>query len=184
MNARIVSVACSCLGLALALGAGCSDDPTEPETIDPTAIGQVVEQAGRLDPLDVLDSGGEAVAFLRQRFDERRAVGLSAQRLAQPFHCLDDAVVGDGDAVPGAVDDVFFEDRLAVVREEEQQNVHLPVAEADPFGAVGEAALVCVELEGAEGPQVREVAHFGSTSCKALFVCRGCGEPFDHFKAL
>ncbi|MGO4534456.1 1,2-phenylacetyl-CoA epoxidase subunit PaaD [Leifsonia sp. 2MCAF36] len=30
----------------------------------------------------------------------------------------------------------------------------------------------------------REVAHFGSTSCKALFVCRGCGEPFDHFKAL
>jgi ring-1,2-phenylacetyl-CoA epoxidase subunit PaaD len=30
----------------------------------------------------------------------------------------------------------------------------------------------------------REVAHFGSTSCKALFVCSECGEPFDHFKAL
>ncbi|WP_374009836.1 1,2-phenylacetyl-CoA epoxidase subunit PaaD [Leifsonia sp. LS-T14] len=30
----------------------------------------------------------------------------------------------------------------------------------------------------------REVAHFGSTACKALFVCRACGEPFDHFKAL
>ncbi|MEA1264390.1 1,2-phenylacetyl-CoA epoxidase subunit PaaD [Microbacterium maritypicum] len=28
----------------------------------------------------------------------------------------------------------------------------------------------------------REVSHFGSTSCKALFECRGCLEPFDHFK--
>ncbi|MGN7798091.1 PaaD-like zinc ribbon domain-containing protein, partial [Leifsonia sp. 22587] len=30
----------------------------------------------------------------------------------------------------------------------------------------------------------REVAHFGSTSCKALYVCNACSEPFDHFKAL
>ena len=29
----------------------------------------------------------------------------------------------------------------------------------------------------------REVSHFGSTSCKALYVCQKCGEPFDHFKA-
>lgn len=28
----------------------------------------------------------------------------------------------------------------------------------------------------------REVSHFGSTSCKALYECRGCLEPFDHFK--
>ncbi|KDA06572.1 phenylacetic acid degradation protein [Microbacterium sp. CH12i] len=30
----------------------------------------------------------------------------------------------------------------------------------------------------------KEVAHFGSTSCKALFECRACLEPFDHFKVL
>ncbi|TDN91707.1 1,2-phenylacetyl-CoA epoxidase subunit PaaD [Microbacterium sp. BK668] len=29
----------------------------------------------------------------------------------------------------------------------------------------------------------REVARFGSTSCKALYECRSCLEPFDHFKA-
>jgi ring-1,2-phenylacetyl-CoA epoxidase subunit PaaD len=29
----------------------------------------------------------------------------------------------------------------------------------------------------------REVSHFGSTSCKALYVCQKCSEPFDHFKA-
>ncbi|MCK3769143.1 phenylacetate-CoA oxygenase subunit PaaJ [Microbacterium aerolatum] len=30
----------------------------------------------------------------------------------------------------------------------------------------------------------REVARFGSTSCKALYECRECLEPFDHFKVL
>ncbi|MFH8251846.1 1,2-phenylacetyl-CoA epoxidase subunit PaaD [Microbacterium sp. B2969] len=29
----------------------------------------------------------------------------------------------------------------------------------------------------------REIARFGSTSCKALWECRACLEPFDHFKA-
>ena len=30
----------------------------------------------------------------------------------------------------------------------------------------------------------KEVARFGSTSCKALYECRACLEPFDHFKVL
>ncbi len=30
----------------------------------------------------------------------------------------------------------------------------------------------------------REVSRFGSTSCKALFECRTCLEPFDHFKVI
>ena len=29
----------------------------------------------------------------------------------------------------------------------------------------------------------RETSHFGSTSCKSLWVCQQCREPFDHFKA-
>ncbi len=29
----------------------------------------------------------------------------------------------------------------------------------------------------------RELSHFGSTSCKALYVCQRCPEPFDLFKA-
>jgi ring-1,2-phenylacetyl-CoA epoxidase subunit PaaD len=27
-----------------------------------------------------------------------------------------------------------------------------------------------------------ETSHFGSTACKSLWKCLGCGEPFDHFK--
>ena len=30
----------------------------------------------------------------------------------------------------------------------------------------------------------RELAHFGSTSCKSLYECRDCLEPFDYFKVL
>ena len=30
----------------------------------------------------------------------------------------------------------------------------------------------------------RELARFGSTSCKALYACRACLEPFDYFKVI
>lgn len=30
----------------------------------------------------------------------------------------------------------------------------------------------------------REISRFGSTSCKALWECQSCGEPFDRFKEL
>ena len=30
----------------------------------------------------------------------------------------------------------------------------------------------------------REVSHFGSTPCKALWTCRSCAEPFDSFKPI
>ena len=32
--------------------------------------------------------------------------------------------------------------------------------------------------------RTREVSRFGSTSCKALFECLDCLEPFDHFKVI
>jgi ring-1,2-phenylacetyl-CoA epoxidase subunit PaaD len=30
----------------------------------------------------------------------------------------------------------------------------------------------------------REVSHFGSTPCQAMWTCRSCAEPFDSFKAI
>ncbi|MFP5334177.1 MAG: 1,2-phenylacetyl-CoA epoxidase subunit PaaD [Actinomycetes bacterium] len=33
-------------------------------------------------------------------------------------------------------------------------------------------------------PDTRELSRFGSTACKALWQCRSCAEPFDHFKAI
>ncbi|HLF43190.1 MAG TPA: 1,2-phenylacetyl-CoA epoxidase subunit PaaD [Acidimicrobiia bacterium] len=40
-------------------------------------------------------------------------------------------------------------------------------------------AVLCPRCD-ASGP--RMVSRFGSTACKALMVCAGCGEPFDWFK--
>lgn len=33
-------------------------------------------------------------------------------------------------------------------------------------------------------PDTRELSRFGSTACKALWVCNHCREPFDYFKAI
>ncbi len=32
--------------------------------------------------------------------------------------------------------------------------------------------------------ETRELSHFSSSACRALRVCRSCGEPFEHFKQL
>ncbi|TCC16893.1 1,2-phenylacetyl-CoA epoxidase subunit PaaD [Kribbella speibonae] len=33
-------------------------------------------------------------------------------------------------------------------------------------------------------PNTSELSRFGSTSCKSLWRCNSCREPFDHFKAI
>ena len=55
-----------------------------------------------------------------------------------------------------------------------------------PPGGMVQSGPIRVQL-GVACPQcgslhTRELARFGSTSCKALFVCQRCQEPFDHFK--
>jgi ring-1,2-phenylacetyl-CoA epoxidase subunit PaaD len=42
-------------------------------------------------------------------------------------------------------------------------------------------AVRCPQCGSAD---TRELSRFGSTACKALWKCRSCGEPFDHFKAI
>ncbi|WP_417509250.1 1,2-phenylacetyl-CoA epoxidase subunit PaaD [Microbacterium sp.] len=43
---------------------------------------------------------------------------------------------------------------------------------------------LAVKCPRCESIDTREVTRFGSTSCKALYECRACLEPFDHFKAI
>lgn len=43
----------------------------------------------------------------------------------------------------------------------------------------GEQAVACPQC-GSEGTEL--LSEFGSTSCKALWRCRSCREPFDYFK--
>ena len=49
---------------------------------------------------------------------------------------------------------------------------------APPRGA-GERTALCPQCGSAD---TQEISRFGSTPCKALWRCRSCAEPFDHFK--
>ncbi len=51
-----------------------------------------------------------------------------------------------------------------------------PQAASQPRGPV-----LCPRCRTAE---THVVSEFGSTACKALFVCDQCGEPFDYFKEI
>ena len=45
---------------------------------------------------------------------------------------------------------------------------------------LGPPRLTCPQCGSAD---TEELSRFGSTSCKAMWRCRACREPFDHFRA-
>jgi ring-1,2-phenylacetyl-CoA epoxidase subunit PaaD len=59
------------------------------------------------------------------------------------------------------------------------------VAPPGPTRAEGPVALaLSVRCPQCGSPETRELSRFGSTACKALWVCTACREPFDHFKSI
>ena len=56
---------------------------------------------------------------------------------------------------------------------------------APPGPAAGPVSLsLSVRCPQCGSLDTRESSRFGSTACKSLWVCRGCREPFGHFKAI
>jgi ring-1,2-phenylacetyl-CoA epoxidase subunit PaaD len=56
---------------------------------------------------------------------------------------------------------------------------------APPANRAGRRALFaqeCVACPRCGSALTEKIAEFGSTSCKALWRCTACREPFDHFK--
>lgn len=54
------------------------------------------------------------------------------------------------------------------------------IAPPHPVGSGERPPVLCPRCR----QYARTVSEFGSTACKALMVCTGCGEPFDYFKEL
>jgi ring-1,2-phenylacetyl-CoA epoxidase subunit PaaD len=46
------------------------------------------------------------------------------------------------------------------------------------------APLASVECPRCGSRETERISEFGSTACKALWRCRSCREPFDHFKCV
>ncbi|HWD78492.1 MAG TPA: 1,2-phenylacetyl-CoA epoxidase subunit PaaD [Kribbella sp.] len=55
---------------------------------------------------------------------------------------------------------------------------------APPSGAGPVLLQVSVRCPLCGSPNTTELSRFGSTSCKSLWRCNSCKEPFDHFKAI
>ncbi len=53
----------------------------------------------------------------------------------------------------------------------------------DISGISRQAVDIDVECPLCRSLNTRLISLFGSTPCKALYRCNGCGEPFDYFKA-
>ncbi len=90
-----------------------------------------------------------------------------------------------------AISDAIFESLPD--RDVEVRTVHTPAWTTDWMSAEGRRKLEeCgiappAPAHEARCPRCRSagartVSFFGSTACKALLVCSGCGEPFDLFK--
>ncbi len=59
------------------------------------------------------------------------------------------------------------------------------VAPPAPGAATGPVHVaLSVRCPQCGSTRTRELSRFGSTACKALWVCDECREPFDHFKAI
>lgn len=54
-----------------------------------------------------------------------------------------------------------------------------PAAKASRRSLFGEETVACPHCSASNTERISE---FGSTACKALWRCRTCREPFDHFK--
>jgi ring-1,2-phenylacetyl-CoA epoxidase subunit PaaD len=59
-----------------------------------------------------------------------------------------------------------------------------PVRRAGPVPVTLSLRPPSVRCPQCDSAATREVSRFGSTSCKAHYVCTACSEPFDYFKEL
>jgi ring-1,2-phenylacetyl-CoA epoxidase subunit PaaD len=56
-----------------------------------------------------------------------------------------------------------------------------PAQSASRSALFGDAAPTCPRCASRD---VERISEFGSTACKALWRCKACREPFDHFKCI
>ena len=60
-----------------------------------------------------------------------------------------------------------------------------PTGRSDAARHAGPIRLqMAVKCPQCQSLNTKELTRFGSTSCKALYVCKDCLEPFDYFKVL
>ncbi|SEE98665.1 ring-1,2-phenylacetyl-CoA epoxidase subunit PaaD [Arthrobacter alpinus] len=67
----------------------------------------------------------------------------------------------------------------------EEYGIAAPSGHSGAGGHSGRVRLaLAVKCPQCQSLKTKEITRFGSTSCKALYVCQDCKEPFDYFKVI
>ena len=61
---------------------------------------------------------------------------------------------------------------------------HLAAGEGVPMRFVPRRRVETLACPRCASTDTERIAAFGATACKALWRCRACGEPFEHFKPI
>ncbi len=57
-------------------------------------------------------------------------------------------------------------------------------AETSPLRFVPRTRIQALACPRCEGMDTERISAFGATACKAIWRCKACGEPFEHFKPI
>ncbi|MEV4891952.1 1,2-phenylacetyl-CoA epoxidase subunit PaaD [Nonomuraea sp. NPDC055795] len=100
-----------------------------------------------------------------------------------------DAIRDDiGRALPGAVVTTVLSPPWSTDWITDEGREKLREHGISPPGHLRGRGAVALELSArcprCGSPETRLVSRYGSTACKALYTCRVCLEPFDHFKEI
>ena len=60
----------------------------------------------------------------------------------------------------------------------------VPMPASAPLRFVARRPPVALACPRCESHDTERIAAFGATACKAIWRCRACGEPFEHFKPI
>lgn len=67
-------------------------------------------------------------------------------------------------------------------RKLQETGIAPPISSADKQALLGNS--VELHCPYCKSENTRLISQFGSTACKALYQCDGCGQPFDYFKCI
>jgi ring-1,2-phenylacetyl-CoA epoxidase subunit PaaD len=147
-------------------------DPEIPVlTIEDLGVLRSVEEDGDRVRVELTPTYSGCPAIDAMRDDVRAAL------LAEGYRDVDVRMV----LAPAWTTDWMSDDGKRKLRE---YGIAAPNGRAPVHGGERVAVRMAVKCPRCDSLDTRELARFGSTSCKALYECRSCLEPFDFFKVL
>ncbi|NNG37101.1 1,2-phenylacetyl-CoA epoxidase subunit PaaD [Nakamurella aerolata] len=126
-----------------------------------------------------VEPDGKIVVALTPTYSGCPATATMAADVVRAAADLRSAVAVEFVLVPAWTTDDMSEQAGAALRE---FGIAPPGARPDPAGPI--PLSLSVRCPHCDSRDTRRTSRFGSTSCKAMWACQQCSEPFEEFKVL